>query len=482
MSHREPEYPNATKLPMDYSSHRRSPPHHYTTGDQHQGFSYQRWPEHPSQYTSLSSHASQQLPSAIQNDNEYTNFTSTRSQSRSDAPLSSTYARWEVATPSFPPTSSSQYGNESITSSHVKAENNDTPLRASHPNSPETSQPTGYYPNQSPSATSHMHSYEYHNQYYTSYTTPNFPSPPPSSSTSSSRPSPPDERSLPGPSYPINSSPSSSVKQQHHSLPSYYGTHSVPPQSRGRSWTTSTAAELNQTFGSHHSGSHNGYPSSTSTNYEDGWSSTNMEQQHIRHRSYPLASPSFPPQGREESRRSGPISIPQNPPSSYNYSHDVPNSFSGLESPPSTASGPIDDMSSTSPPVKPKRKRADATQLRVLNEVYARTAFPSTEERAELAKRLGMSPRQVQIWFQNRRQNARQSRANSNAAQYPPVGDAPSTRNNASPERQASVLYGSYGSTTGEQDPLPYPNYPPLPCPPSEDHSQMGPPSYQKGQ
>ncbi|KAG1716403.1 hypothetical protein ID866_755 [Astraeus odoratus] len=50
------------------------------------------------------------------------------------------------------------------------------------------------------------------------------------------------------------------------------------------------------------------------------------------------------------------------------------------------------------PVIKKKRKRADAAQLKVLNEVYARTAFPSTEERAELAKKLDMSARSVQIW------------------------------------------------------------------------------------
>ena len=50
-------------------------------------------------------------------------------------------------------------------------------------------------------------------------------------------------------------------------------------------------------------------------------------------------------------------------------------------------------------PVKKKRKRADAEQLKVLNETYNRTAFPSTEERIELAKKLGMSARSVQIWY-----------------------------------------------------------------------------------
>lgn len=51
------------------------------------------------------------------------------------------------------------------------------------------------------------------------------------------------------------------------------------------------------------------------------------------------------------------------------------------------------------PMIKKKRKRADAEQLKVLNDTYARTAFPSTEERIELAKKLGMSARSVQIWY-----------------------------------------------------------------------------------
>jgi len=48
--------------------------------------------------------------------------------------------------------------------------------------------------------------------------------------------------------------------------------------------------------------------------------------------------------------------------------------------------------------IKKKRKRADAAQLKVLNETYNRTAFPSTEERLALAKALDMSPRSIQIW------------------------------------------------------------------------------------
>jgi hypothetical protein len=56
------------------------------------------------------------------------------------------------------------------------------------------------------------------------------------------------------------------------------------------------------------------------------------------------------------------------------------------------------------PQLKAKRKRASSKQLEVLNKVFDRTFFPSTQLRAELGRQLGMSPRTVQIWFQNKRQ------------------------------------------------------------------------------
>lgn len=41
---------------------------------------------------------------------------------------------------------------------------------------------------------------------------------------------------------------------------------------------------------------------------------------------------------------------------------------------------------------------ADDEQLGLLNEVFERTAYPTTAEREELARRLGMTSRSVQIW------------------------------------------------------------------------------------
>ncbi|SAM07978.1 hypothetical protein [Absidia glauca] len=64
-------------------------------------------------------------------------------------------------------------------------------------------------------------------------------------------------------------------------------------------------------------------------------------------------------------------------------------------------------MSGYYPPLKAKRKRASPSQLAVLNRVFSQTYFPSTELRIELGKHLGMSPRTVQIWFQNKRQSLR---------------------------------------------------------------------------
>ncbi|KAF8894074.1 hypothetical protein BD779DRAFT_974736 [Infundibulicybe gibba] len=81
-------------------------------------------------------------------------------------------------------------------------------------------------------------------------------------------------------------------------------------------------------------------------------------------------------------------------------------------SPPGYTPPPI-SPTSEEPAIKKKRKRADAAQLKVLNETYSRTAFPSTEERHALAKALDMSARSVQIWFQNKRQSMRQTNRQS---------------------------------------------------------------------
>ncbi|KAL0139608.1 hypothetical protein V8B55DRAFT_1577917 [Mucor lusitanicus] len=56
---------------------------------------------------------------------------------------------------------------------------------------------------------------------------------------------------------------------------------------------------------------------------------------------------------------------------------------------------------------KMKRRRATVSQTQALQRVFDTTAFPSTGLRENLARHLGMPPRTVQIWFQNKRQAAR---------------------------------------------------------------------------
>lgn len=60
---------------------------------------------------------------------------------------------------------------------------------------------------------------------------------------------------------------------------------------------------------------------------------------------------------------------------------------------------------STGMKVKPKRKRATPGQVAVLKIFYSRNPFPDTDCRQYLAEKLGMTPRSVQIWFQNQRQH-----------------------------------------------------------------------------
>ncbi|CEP10951.1 hypothetical protein [Parasitella parasitica] len=78
------------------------------------------------------------------------------------------------------------------------------------------------------------------------------------------------------------------------------------------------------------------------------------------------------------------------------------------------ASHQHDDDEKDNLPLKAKRRRASSRQVDVLNKVFERTFFPSTQLRTELGRQLGMSPRTVQIWFQNKRQAIRtRERSNS---------------------------------------------------------------------
>ncbi|KAH8107921.1 homeobox-domain-containing protein [Cristinia sonorae] len=166
------------------------------------------------------------------------------------------------------------------------------------------------------------------------------------------------------------------------------------------------------------------------TGYSTNFASNQQQQMHAAAYGYPAPDarnlPPPIPQAQYDPTTGAPI--PRRP--SMSVDRTVPSRVS-VHAPSPYARQPP-QMSSTynpepEPMIKKKRKRADAEQLKVLNETYARTAFPSTEERIELAKKLGMSARSVQIWFQNKRQSMRQSTRQASTHAAPPTTTEPFT-------------------------------------------------------
>lgn len=81
------------------------------------------------------------------------------------------------------------------------------------------------------------------------------------------------------------------------------------------------------------------------------------------------------------------------PPPTFNPPPPPPPTFNPPPPP------PISPTSTGEHAIKKKRKRADPSQVKILNETFNRTQFPSTAERAMLADKLEMSARSVQIWY-----------------------------------------------------------------------------------
>ncbi|KAI9314410.1 Homeodomain-like protein, partial [Dichotomocladium elegans] len=52
---------------------------------------------------------------------------------------------------------------------------------------------------------------------------------------------------------------------------------------------------------------------------------------------------------------------------------------------------------------RPKRKRISPDQFQALSDIFEHTDTPNFELREQLALRLNMTNREVQVWFQNRR-------------------------------------------------------------------------------
>ncbi|KAI8054145.1 homeobox domain-containing protein, partial [Gilbertella persicaria] len=54
------------------------------------------------------------------------------------------------------------------------------------------------------------------------------------------------------------------------------------------------------------------------------------------------------------------------------------------------------------------RRRTSRTQFKTLEKAFVENPKPNGKQRQKLAENLSMSPRGVQVWFQNRRAKAKQ--------------------------------------------------------------------------
>ncbi|KAJ2475411.1 hypothetical protein EV174_005286, partial [Coemansia sp. RSA 2320] len=134
----------------------------------------------------------------------------------------------------------------------------------------------------------------------------------------------------------------------------------------------------------------------------------------------PVASPSLAQQAAENALASN--QLRQHPQAEHesNSSQSSPGGQNG-----SGASGGVDGamaatagnssaqhtpVSSTASEASRRRTRTTLTpyQLRVLFRVWERTQYPSSDLRFRLATSLMMTPRNVQIWFQNQRQKTKE--------------------------------------------------------------------------
>jgi len=113
------------------------------------------------------------------------------------------------------------------------------------------------------------------------------------------------------------------------------------------------------------------------------------------------------------------------------------------------------------PVARPKRKRINPEQLEVLLALFAETDTPSYELRESVGAQLGMSNREVQVWYQNRRAKERTARGKHQGLaqpqtqhQQPPShalydSDRPTSASSRSP---------SLFPITVSSPPRPYPN------------------------
>ncbi|KAB5595354.1 hypothetical protein CTheo_1226 [Ceratobasidium theobromae] len=103
-------------------------------------------------------------------------------------------------------------------------------------------------------------------------------------------------------------------------------------------------------------------------------------------------------------------------------------------------------------PLVRTRARITRDQLRALEALFAKTWFPTSQQRAEAATATGMREYSVTVWFQNRRSKAKKEGIT------PPEGDRAKLRKDKGPKRDLGTHVFEVGSS---RHPDPVPAYPP---------------------
>ncbi|KAL8276148.1 hypothetical protein RQP46_011442 [Phenoliferia psychrophenolica] len=149
-------------------------------------------------------------------------------------------------------------------------------------------------------------------------------------------------------------------------------------------------------------------------------------QRHLAHEQYQQQYPSaYPPPVHT-------TTIQSRAPGASHFHPYQPKSrpllFVNTVPPPQASSGPALTPEVVSQ-MKPKRKRISPEQLTALTGLFDRTDSPSFDLRESLGVRLGMSNREVQVWFQNRR--AKMNRLKTQGNDGVPLKASPAPHPNA---------------------------------------------------
>ncbi|KAG8721554.1 hypothetical protein FRC08_012219 [Ceratobasidium sp. 394] len=109
-------------------------------------------------------------------------------------------------------------------------------------------------------------------------------------------------------------------------------------------------------------------------------------------------------------------------------------------------------------PLVRTRARITREQLRALEALFAKTWFPTSQQRAEAASVTGMREYSVTVWFQNRRSKAKKE------GLQPPEGDRSKLRKDKGPKRDLGTHVFEVGSSRHPEPMGAGTSYPPAPA------------------